>query len=104
MNFESSDRYDDRQKAALAYAQAIAWGEADLDALWSRLRSHFTEPELVELGYCIALTFGQQCWIRLLGIEHQQYLAGTAPRGTRLRTAGADAERQARRPRGRVTS
>ena len=34
LNFESSDRYDDRQKAALAYAQAIAWGERDLDALW----------------------------------------------------------------------
>jgi alkylhydroperoxidase family enzyme len=77
LNFESSDRYDDRQKAALAYAQAIAWGEEDLDALWARLRAHFTEAELVELGNCIALTYGQQSWIRLLGIDHHQYLAGT---------------------------
>jgi len=77
LNFESSDKYDERQKAALAYAQAIAWGEEDLDALWARLRVHFTEPELVELGNCIALTYGQQSWIRLLGIDHHQYLAGT---------------------------
>jgi alkylhydroperoxidase family enzyme len=77
LNFESSDKYDDRQKAALAYAQAIAWGEPDLDKLWQRLREHFSEPELVELGCFISLTFGQQSWIRLLGIDHHQYLAGT---------------------------
>ena len=78
LNFEASDRYDDRQKAALAYAQAIAWNENDLDGLWSRLHTHFTEPELVELGCCIALTFGQQSWIRLLEIDHHQYMPGTS--------------------------
>ncbi len=81
LNFESSDRYDDRQKAALAYAQAIAWGpgsDEEMDALWSRLHEHFTEPELVELGCAIGLTFGQQSWIRLLGIDHHQVMAGTA--------------------------
>jgi alkylhydroperoxidase family enzyme len=78
LNFESSDRYDDRQKAALAYAQAIAWGEDDRDGLWERLHAHFSEPELVELGCAIALTFGQQSWIRLLDIDHHQYMAGTS--------------------------
>lgn len=78
LNFETSNEYDDRQKAALGYAQAIAWGESDLDKLWQRLREHFSEQELVELGCFIALTFGQQSWIRLLGIDHHQYLAGTA--------------------------
>ncbi|MDG4667163.1 hypothetical protein [Mycobacterium sp. 236(2023)] len=78
LNFESSDLYDDRQKAALAYAEAIAWGSQDLDALWERLYAHFSEEEVVELGCCIALTFGQQSWIRLLGIDHHQYMAGTA--------------------------
>ena len=77
LNFESSDRFDDRQKAALAYAQAIAWNEQDRDGLWDRLHAHFSEPELVELGCFIALTFGQQSWIRLLDIDHHQYLAGT---------------------------
>ncbi len=77
LNFESADRYDDRQKAALAYAEAIAWG-LDSDELWARLHRYFSEPELVELGCFIALTFGQQSWIRLLGIDHHEYLAGSA--------------------------
>jgi alkylhydroperoxidase family enzyme len=80
LNFERSERYDDRQKAALAYAQAIAWGpgsDEEMDALWERLHAHFTEPQLVELGCAIGLTFGQQSWIRLLGIDHHQVMAGT---------------------------
>jgi alkylhydroperoxidase family enzyme len=78
LNFESSDRYDERQKAALAYAEAIAWGMPDdEEAFWARLHRHFSEPELVELGCAIGLTFGQQSWIRLLGIDHHQYMAGT---------------------------
>src|SRR4051794_6304048 len=78
LNFESSEKYDDRQKAALAYAEAIALNTDDVDGLWKRLHSLFTEPELVELGCCIALAFGQQSWIRLLGIDHHQYMAGSA--------------------------
>jgi alkylhydroperoxidase family enzyme len=77
LNFESSDRYDERHKAALAYAEAIAWNTGDPEGLWERLRAHFTEAEQVELGCFIALTFGQQSWIRLLGIDHHQYMAGT---------------------------
>jgi hypothetical protein len=77
LNFESSTEYDDRQKAALSYAEAIAWHLETDDAFWERLHRHFSEPELVELGCCIALTFGQQSWIRLLGIEHHQYMAGS---------------------------
>ena len=60
LNFESSDTYNEREKAALAYAEAIVWtGDAD-DALWERLYEHFNEPELVELGCMIGLTLGQQ--------------------------------------------
>ena len=73
-----TDQVDDREKAALAYAEAIAWHQPSDDALWDRLHQHFTEPELVELGCFIALTFGQQSWLRLLNIEHHQVLPGTA--------------------------
>jgi alkylhydroperoxidase family enzyme len=81
LNFEGSDVYDGRQKAALAYAQAIAWGPSsvtDMDELWDRLHGNFSDAELVELGCFIALTFGQQSWIRLLGVGHHQYMAGTS--------------------------
>jgi alkylhydroperoxidase family enzyme len=77
LNFESSNVYDERQKAALAYTEAIAWRLDPDDAFWERLNSHFSEAELVELGCFVGLTFGQQSWIRLLGIDHHQYLAGS---------------------------
>lgn len=77
LNFEASSSYDDRQKAALSYAEAIAWRLDTDDTFWDRLHRHFSEPELVELGCFVALTFGQQSWIRMLGIDHHEYLAGT---------------------------
>jgi hypothetical protein len=66
------DRYDERQRAALAWADAIAWN-SDLadDALWRRLHSAFSEPELVELGYSIAIILGQQHWLATLGIAER---------------------------------
>src|SRR5262249_36964075 len=78
INFESSPRYNDRQKAALAYAEAITWDLPVDDAFWGRLHKHFSEPELVEIGYFVALTMGQQRWLRTLDIEHHQILAGTS--------------------------
>ncbi len=78
MNFEKSTQYDARQKAALAYAEAIVWRIETDDAFWERMRRHFSEPELVELGCAVGLTLGQQSWLRLLNIEHHQVMAGTA--------------------------
>jgi len=77
INFESSTRYDERQKAALAYAEAITWDLPVDDAFWARLHRYFSDPELVEIGYFVALTMGQQRWLRTLDIEHHQILAGT---------------------------
>ena len=77
LNFESSPRYDERQKAALSYAEAITWDLPVDEKFWARLHQHFSEPELVEIGYFIALTMGQQRWLRTLGIEHHQILGGT---------------------------
>jgi alkylhydroperoxidase family enzyme len=78
LEFEKSPRYNDRQKAALAYAEAIAYRLDTDDAFWDRMHKHFTEPELVELGCMIGLTLGQQSWLRLLNIDHHQYMAGTS--------------------------
>jgi alkylhydroperoxidase family enzyme len=78
LNFEKSARYGEREKAALAYAEAITWHLETDDAFWERLHRHFSEPELVELGCFIALTMGQQSWLRLLNIDHHQVLAGTS--------------------------
>lgn len=78
LNFEKSPLLGEREKAALAYAEAITWRLDSSDALWERLYQHFSEPELVELGCFIALTMGQQSWLRLLDIEHHEVMTGTA--------------------------
>jgi alkylhydroperoxidase family enzyme len=78
LNFESAEVYDERQKAALAYAEAIAWHLDTDDAFWERMYAQFSEPELVELGCAIGLTLGQQSWLRMLNIDHHEVMAGTA--------------------------
>ena len=77
INFEKSVKYNERQKAALAYAEAIVWRLDTDDAYWERMHKHFSEPELVELGCAIGLTLGQQSWLRMLNIDHHQVMAGT---------------------------
>jgi alkylhydroperoxidase family enzyme len=77
LNFEKSVRFNERQKAVLAYAEAITWHLETDDAFWDRMHRNFSEPELVEIGCMIGLTLGQQSWLRLLNIEHHQVLAGT---------------------------
>jgi hypothetical protein len=67
MNFEKSTQYE-----------AITWRLDTDDKFWERMRRHFSEPELVELGCFIALTMGQQSWLRLLNIEHHQVMVGTS--------------------------
>ena len=50
LNFESSEGYSEREKAALAYTEAIVWtGQAD-----------------------------DELWLRLLNIDHHQVLPGTS--------------------------
>lgn len=90
LNFESSSVYDERQKAALAYAEAIAWHLETDDAFWERMHAHFTEPELVELGCAIGLTLGQQSWLRMLNIEHHEVMdQGAAAMAPGFETADA---------------
>ena len=78
LHFQESDEFSEREKAALTYTSSIIW-DASLadDALWERLHMHFTDPELVELGFFIGLTLGQQRWIKTLGIGHHEILAET---------------------------
>lgn len=78
LGFATSDRYTEREKAALAWTDAIVWN-ADLatDEVWDRLHAHFTPAELTELGYFIALTSGQQRWIKTMQLGHREVLADT---------------------------
>ena len=78
VDFVTSDKFTDREKAALTYTSAIMWNaEIADDQLWDKLKQYFTLPELVELGFFVALTLGQQRWIKTLGIRHGDVLADT---------------------------
>lgn len=78
MEFERSDRFDDRQKTALLYTSHLVWNPRGVDdVLIGRLRAHFTDEQLVELGYFVALTFGQQRWIKTLEIGHGEVTVPT---------------------------
>lgn len=78
LHFADSKRFSEREKVALTYTSAIVWNSdiAD-DALWAKLHQHFSISELVELGFFIALTLGQQRWIKTLSIGHGEVLPGT---------------------------
>lgn len=84
IEFRDSEKFSPREKAALLLAEAIAWdpGMAD-DTVWEALHANFTEPEIVELGYFIGLTMGQQKFLKTLGIKHGDLdsggVAGLAP-------------------------
>ncbi|MGE5217993.1 MAG: carboxymuconolactone decarboxylase family protein [Chloroflexota bacterium] len=79
LNFTDSDKFTEREKVALTYTSAIAWNSDIADAaLWEKLHRHFTIPELVELGFFIGLTLGQQRWIKTLGIDHGAVLGDTS--------------------------
>jgi len=77
LNFEKSTHFTDKQKAVLAYAEAIVWHLNTDDEFWDRLYRHFSEAELVEIGCMVGLTLGQQSWLRLLNIDHHEVMAGT---------------------------
>ena len=66
----------------------LVWNPEGVDDhVWGSLRRHFSEEEVVELGYFVALTYGQQRWIKTLGIKHGEVLAETA---SGIAAAGGD--------------
>ncbi len=76
MHFDESDKFTEQEKLALTYTSAIIWNSDIADAaLWQKLHERFSIPELVELGFFVALTLGQQRWIKTLGIGHSEVLA-----------------------------
>jgi alkylhydroperoxidase family enzyme len=56
----------------------LVWNPEGVDdALWARLREHFSEEQIVELGSFVCLTFGQQRVIKTWGVDHGEFLADT---------------------------
>ena len=60
--FETDPQFSERERAALAFATAIARDDLEMtDACWARVREHFSEPETVELVFSVGFqTFATQ--------------------------------------------
>ena len=55
LDWRSSPLFDERERVALEYADAITLTDRDVDDdLFARVRRHFTEDEVVELTAVIA--------------------------------------------------
>ena len=56
----------------------LVWNPEGVDdELWTRLREHFGEEQIVELGAFVCLTYGQQRVIKTWDVGHGEFLADT---------------------------
>lgn len=66
--------YSERERAALAVAEAMTiTGQTVTDALFERVRRHFTEAEIVELAAAVALENFRSKFNVALGVEAQGF-------------------------------
>ena len=71
---QTSDLFSDSEKAALEYAEAMTvTGRRVDDALFARVRAHFSEAQVVELTAAIALENFRSKFNVALGIEAQGF-------------------------------
>jgi alkylhydroperoxidase family enzyme len=70
----TSELFDDREKTALEYAEAITFTDRKVtEELFARVRGHFSEPEIVELTAAVALENFRSKFNVALGIEAQGF-------------------------------
>jgi alkylhydroperoxidase family enzyme len=72
--WRESRLFSDMERAALEYAERMTiTGEKVTDELWARLRTHFTESQLVELTAAVALENFRSKFNVPLGVESQGF-------------------------------
>ena len=68
--YADSEILTPREKAAVRYADVLAGDHTQASqALFDELRQHFTEPEIIDLGFRITAFVGYGRFIRALGLE-----------------------------------
>jgi AhpD family alkylhydroperoxidase len=77
--FETSDRFNEREKAALAYAEAMTYSDVQPTAThFERLHAHFSDDTIIELTALIAFQNLSSKFNAALGVEAQGFCQ-TAP-------------------------
>ena len=69
-NYQQSDAFSDAEKAAIRYADVLSGDhKAADDDLFEELRKHYSEREIMDLGWRITSFIGYGRLIRVLGLE-----------------------------------
>lgn len=72
--WRESDAFSDLERVALEYADRMTYtGQKVDDALFGRLKAHFSEPQIVELTAAIALENFRSKFNPALGVESQGF-------------------------------
>lgn len=83
--FENSVRFDEREKAALAYAEAITYSNVQpTSAHFERLRAHFDEDAIIELTALIAFQNLSSKFNAALGVQAQGFCSMAPPARPRV--------------------
>ncbi len=68
--FEHSDLFTPREKAALRFADTLARDHHEIgDALFAELREHYSEPEIMAIGWRAAIFTGYGRLVYAVGLE-----------------------------------
>jgi AhpD family alkylhydroperoxidase len=71
----TSDLYSEQERAAIAYAERFAVDHLAIDdAFFVRLRTVFTDAEILDLTICLAAFLGLGRLLRVLGIDKTSLL------------------------------
>lgn len=74
-SYESSDRFDDATRAALAFAEEVTLYKKVDDVTFDRLRAHFSEEKVVVLTWFVAMINYLNLLAVPLGIQSDGFLA-----------------------------
>ena len=70
--YDSSPLFDTRERAALAYADAMTYTGREIpDELFDELRRHFTDDEVIELTMIVAWENSSSKFNHALGVPSQ---------------------------------
>lgn len=70
INDDSSDLLTPRERAAVRFAEKLAVDHHKVDdALWSELRQHFSESEIIELVMNTTLYIGMGRFNEIIGLD-----------------------------------
>ena len=81
-DYEASDKFTAREKAALRYADLFKQGEhaIDKDEVYTDLQKHFSDEEIIELGMLCAQTDGVGKFVKSLNVLSWEDACALDPR------------------------